>query len=264
MTKTPLYHTQDAQGVIEVYEEDGVRHLNFGSFAQQSATHLHNANQLHFAYTQTMMSVLLFQPLEQDDILLLGLGGGSIATYLFTHFPQCHIEAVEYRAAVAQIAYDYFALPRDERLNVVIDDAAHYTRERCAMQREFYRLIMLDLFDAQGISPTLFNETFLAQCHAMLKKDGILVVNLWHNKAQFEQVFAWLGRLFQAKLLFLPVEGMVNVIGFFFREDTPLYSRKVLQKRAVQLEKQYQLPFKCFLKAFITHNPHFIDNVTSA
>ncbi len=264
MTTTPIFQTQDALGTIEVYEKNGVRHLNFGSFAMQSAVERIHTNRLYFAYTQTMMGALLFQDMAEDDILLMGLGGGSVAKYFFDHFPQCRIEAIEYRQAVAQIAHDYFDLPYSPRLNIVIDDAAHYARERCVMQREFYRFIMLDLFDSEGISPSLFNETFLTQCQAMLKKDGILVVNLWNNKAQFEELFAWLGRLFQAKLLFLPVHGMVNMIGFFFHENTPIYSRKALQKRAVQLEKKYQLPFKRYLKEFIAYNPNFIDNVTSA
>jgi spermidine synthase len=264
MTKTPIYQTHDPLGQIEVYEENGVRHLNFGSFAMQSAVGLNHAKQLHFAYTQTMMGALLFQDIEDDDILLMGLGGGSLAKYFFDHFPLCRIEAIEYREVVAQIAYDYFDLPRDSRLNVVIDDAAHYARERCVMQREFYRLIMLDLFDAEGISPSLFNETFLTQCQSMLKKEGILVVNLWNNKVKIEPMLTWLGHLYQKKLLFLPVHGMVNTIGFFFHEDTPLYSRKALQKRAIQLEKRYQLPFKRYLKEFIAYNSHFIDNVTSA
>jgi spermidine synthase len=264
MITKPIYQTQDTLGQIEIYEENGVRHLNFGTFAMQSAVGLTHSNQLHFAYTQTMMGALLFHELANDDVLLMGLGGGSMAKYLFDRFPLCRIEAIEYREAVAQIAHDYFDLPRDPRLNVVIDDAAHYARERCVMQHEFYSLIMLDLFDSEGVSPSLLSETFLTQCKAMLKKDGIMVVNLWNNKTQFEQLFVWLCGLFQAKLLFLPVHGMVNTIGFFFREDTPLYSRKTLQKRAVQLEKKYQLPFKRYLKEFIAYNPNFIDNVTSA
>lgn len=62
-------------------------------------------------------------------------------------------------------------------------------------------------------------------------------MNLWNNNEQFTQLFSWLGSLFEAKLLFLPVHEMVNVIGLFFHEDTPIYSRKALQKRATQLEK---------------------------
>jgi spermidine synthase len=210
-----------------------------------------------------MMSCLLFNEIGNDDILIMGLGGGSLAKYMLQHFPDCRVEAIEYRAAVAEVAHDYFELPRDARLNVVIDDGARYVKERLNLQREFYSVIMLDAFDATGMAESLCNLQFFAACQEMLKKDGILVVDLWNTNEQFTQLFSWLGRLFKAKLVFLPVHGMVNVIGLFFHEDTPIYSRKALQKRAIQLEKTYRLPFKQFLKDLIAYNPNFIDYIIS-
>lgn len=263
MTSQLIFHIEDDNGSIEVKEADSVRSLYFGSFAQQSAMSLKNPDQLHLAYTKAMMSWLLFQEMGNDDVLLIGLGGGSLAKYLLKHFPDCRVEVVEYRKAVADVAHDYFGLPHDNRLNVVIDDGARYVREWSGLQREFYSLIMLDAFDSQGMAEALCNLEFFIACKSMLKKNGILVVDLWNTNEQFTQLFSWLGRLFEAKLLFLPVQGMVNVIGLFFHEDTPIYSRKVLQKRAVQLEKKYRLPFKQFLKDLIAYNPNFIDNVTS-
>ena len=263
MTSTLIFQTEDNDGVIDVSELNGVRSLHFGSFAQQSAMSLKTPDQLQLDYAKAMMSWLLFYEIGNDDILLMGLGGGSLAKYMLKQFPDCRVEAVEYRAKVAEVAHDYFDLPHDSRLNVVIDDGAHYVRERLNLQREFYSVIMLDAFDSQGMAESLCHLEFFATCKAMLKKDGILVVDLWNNNEQFTQLFSWLGSLFEAKLLFLPVHEMVNVIGLFFHEDTPIYSRKALQKRAVQLEKTYQLPFKKFLKDLIAYNPNFIDHVTS-
>lgn len=263
MTEQIIFHTQDQDGAIEVKEKDGVRSLYFSSFAQQSAMSLKNPDQLYLAYAKAMMSWLLFKEIEEDDILLIGLGGGSLAKYLLKHFPQCRIEVVEYREAVAQIAHNHFDLPHDNNLNIVIDDGARYVRERMNLQREFYSVIVLDAFDSQGMAEALCNPEFFATCQAMLKMNGILVADLWNTNEQFMKVFSWLGSLFQAKLLFLPVDGMVNIIGLFFHEDTPMYSKKELQKRANQLEKTYRLPFKQFLKDLISQNPNFIDNVIS-
>jgi spermidine synthase len=263
MTEQTIYQTEDKDGSIEVKDVDGIRSLYFGSFAQQSAMSLKNPDQLHLAYTKAMMSWLLFEEIGDSDILQIGLGGGSLAKYLLQHFPACRVEVVEYRAAVAEVAHDYFGLPREARLNVVIGDGARYVKERVNLQRELYSLIMLDAFDSKGMAEALCNPEFFAACKSMLKKDGILVVDLWNTNEQFTQLFSWIGSLFEAKLLFLPVHGMVNVIGLFFHEDTPIYSRKALQKRAVQLEKIYRLPFKQFLKDLIAYNPNFIDNVTS-
>ena len=264
MTLQMIHQTEDQDGIIEVSEENGIRSLHFGSFAQQSAMQLKNPDQLHLAYTKAMMSWLLFEEIKDDDVLLIGLGGGSLAKYLLQKFPDCRVETVEYRAAVAEIAHDYFDLPKQERLNMLIDDGARYVKERANLQHELYRIIMLDAFDSNGIAEALCNPEFFAACKKMLKKEGILVINLWNTTEQFTQLFSWLGRLFEAKLLFLPVHGMVNVIGLFFHENTPVYSRKALQKRAIQLEKTYRLPFKQFLKDLIAYNPNFIDYTISS
>ncbi len=261
MTTQLIYQIEDNDGIIEVKEENNLRSLHFNSAPFQSAMSLKNPNQLHLDYAKAMMSCLLFNEISNDDILLVGLGGGSLAKYLLQHFPNCRVEAVEYRAAVAEIAHDYFELPRDNRLNVVIDDGARYVKERLNLQREFYSVIMLDAYDATGMAESLCDPAFFASCQAMLKKDGILVIDLWNTTDQFKQLFLWLGNLFKAKLLFLPIHGMVNVIGLFFNEDTPMYSQKVLKKRAIQFEKLHGLPFKKFLKDVIAHNPNFIQNV---
>jgi hypothetical protein len=59
----------------------------------------------------------------------------------------------------------------------------------------------------------------------------------------------------------LPVEGTVNLIGLFFNKDFPIHSHKFLKKRAIQLEKKLNLPFKRFFNDLIRHNPNFIKNI---
>lgn len=262
MTQEIIFQIQDNDGIIEVKESETLRTLHFNSEPTQSAMSLNKPDELKLDYAKAMMSWLLFKEIGDDDILLMGLGGGSIAKYLLQNFPQCRVEAVEYRAAVAEIAHDYFALPRDNQLNVVIDCGAHYALERCELQTELYSVIILDAFDATGMAESLCNPEFFAACKKMLKKDGILVVDLWNTTEQFKQLFSWIGSLFEAKLLFLPVAGMVNVVGLFFHENTPIYSRRELQRRAIKLEKTYGLPFKQFFKDLIQTNPNFIDRVT--
>lgn len=263
MTQT-IYQTEDEYGSIEVKENNGVRTLHFGSEPTQSSMSLEHPDNLHLDYAKAMMSFLLFKDLGNEDLLLIGLGGGSQAKYLLQHFSQCRIEAVEYRHSVAEIAHDYFGLPREKRLNVVIDDGTLYAKERSQLQPEFYSVIMLDVFDSQGMAQEICNVEFFDDCQKMLKKDGVLLVNLWCvDTEQFKQLFVWIGSLFDSKLLFLPIQGMVNVIGLFFHENTPIYSRRELQRRAIKLEKTYNLPFKQFLKDLITYNPNFIDRVTS-
>lgn len=261
MTSNILFQTQDNDGVIQVKQSGDLRTLHFNSEPTQSAISLKNPNQLQLDYAKAMMSWLLFKDIEEDDLLLMGLGGGSLTKYILDYLPGCRVEAIEYRAEVAKIAHRYFELPHDPRLNIVIDDGARYVLERLSLQREFYDIIMLDAFDATGMAESLCNPNFFAACQILLKKNGVLVVNLWNTTEQFKQLFSWIGNLFDAKLLFLPVHGMVNVIGLFFHEDTPIYSQRELRKRATHLEKKLQLPFRQFLKDLIAFNPNFVDKV---
>ena len=261
MTSTLIFQTQDQNGGIDVRDADGIRSLHFNSDPQQSAMDLGRPDHLHLAYAQAMMSWLLFEDIKDEDVLLIGLGGGSIAKFLLQQVPMCRVEAVEYRPAVVEIAHGYFGLPDDHRLNVVIEDGARYVYERLGMLQGHYRIILLDAFDATGMAPALCCAEFFAACKHLLKKDGILVVDLWNTTDQFMQLISWIGSLFNAKLLFLPVNGMINVIGLFFHEATPLYSLKSLKKRAIVLEKKHHLPFKQFLKDLQQSNPNFINNV---
>ena len=264
MTATPIFQTHDLLGGIDVRDVDGIRSLHFNSEPLQSAMVLSQPDHLLLAYAQAMMSWRLFADVDDDDLLLIGLGGGSLAKYMLQQLPHCRIEAVEYRQAVVDIAHTYFDLPRDDRLNVVVDDGARYVSARIELQQAFYRVILLDAFDATGMAPTLCNPAFFAHCKQLLKTDGILVVDLWNSTEQFMQLISWIGGLFDAKVLFLPVENVINVIGLFFNKETPLYSLKALKKRAIALEKTHHLPFKQFLKALVDSNPHFIKNVITA
>ena len=59
---------------IEVSEERGVRYLHFGTEWVQCAMRLSRPHQLVLAYTQEMLSFLLFRPAPRN-VLMIGLGG---------------------------------------------------------------------------------------------------------------------------------------------------------------------------------------------
>ena len=124
-----INRTQDEYGTIEVIEEGGLCSLHFGSRPKQSSMFLHDPWRLALSYTRAMTAALLFNP-QPQRALLVGLGGGSLAKFLLHHFPDCQIDVVELRKEVVNLAYDYFQLPLDNRLNVVIGDASALNRFR--------------------------------------------------------------------------------------------------------------------------------------
>jgi spermidine synthase len=79
---------------LEVTEERGMRVLHLGSQAIQSAMRLSRPWDLELAYTRAMMGFLMFNSTPQD-VLMIGLGGGSLAKFIRRQRPQTHLTAVE-------------------------------------------------------------------------------------------------------------------------------------------------------------------------
>src|SRR5512142_1171150 len=114
---------------VEVSEEDGVRSLHLGGDAIQSSIRLDRPDELALDYTRAMMAFLLFQPLPRE-VLMIGLGGGSMARYIHQRLPQTRTTVVEINPKVLAAARSMFHFPADdERLNVVIADGADYVVE---------------------------------------------------------------------------------------------------------------------------------------
>jgi len=64
---------------IEIVEEGGVRVLQIGGNAIQSAMRLDAPDRIELDYVRAMMVFLLFRP-GPREVLMVGLGGGSMAS----------------------------------------------------------------------------------------------------------------------------------------------------------------------------------------
>lgn len=256
-----IYQSHDDDGVIEVVEQNGVRSLHFGSSARQSCLRVDDPENLELTYLRAMTSWMLFKEAPEQG-LLLGLGGGSLARHLLYHFPDCRLVAVEYRKDVVRVARSHFGLPLDKRLKVIMDDGGDYVRRRVETLGGYFSLLFVDIFDHDGMSPSLSNIAFFDACRALLKDDGMLVVNLWStDKELFATYRDWLNEVFQDRVLFLPVKTYDNVIGLAFNQGAPLYALKDLRRRAEALESVYRIEFSSFLKTLTKTNSRVINRV---
>ncbi len=252
-----IHESHDDEGIIEVIEsKDGVRSLHFGSYSRQSSIRLSDPHLLELEYVKTMTAWMLFKQSLTDDVLIVGLGGGSLTKHLLEHFPGCRLKAIEYRKSVVKVARSYFDLPLDPRLKIIIDDGGQYIRQRAETYPEHYSLLFIDAFDHEGLSPSIRNPAFFDACKALLKKDGILVVNLWGgtNNPEFQQVSQWIGDSFNWQTLFLPVQDRGNIIALAFNDYEPILNLQDLKNYAVALKQQYQIDFPYFLKELKKHN----------
>jgi len=258
-----IHQSHDDDGILEVVERSGIRSLHFGSPPRQSSMRITDPYRLELDYARAMTSWLLFKDTLAEKALLVGLGGGSLAKHLLYHFSDCHLDVVEYRQSVVKVARSYFGLPFDQRLKIIIGDGAHVLHNRVTSHAQHYGLILIDAFDHEGMAPSICNENFFNICKTLLKPDGLLLVNLWGgmNNKSFQEYALWLNRLFDWRMLCLPVRGKGNIIAIGFNDAAPEYAMQNLKIKAIALEQRYQIEFPLFLKDLSKHNGAIIHHV---
>src|SRR5262249_17437950 len=111
-------------GSVYLTERFGVRSLHIDSDTIQSSMRLARPNDLELAYTRTMMAFLLFVERPQR-VLMVGLGGGSLAKFIYYRMPEARVEVVEISPQVVAVARSHFRVPPDDaRFSVRTGDGA--------------------------------------------------------------------------------------------------------------------------------------------
>lgn len=250
MPKWRLRKPAEDAKTVYVSEKFGVRSLHIGSDTVQSAMRIARPWDLELAYTRSMMACLLFRE-DPRDVLMVGLGGGSVAKYVHHHLPQARVRVLELDPQVVAIARQCFLVPPDDhRFEVIVGDGAEYmARTDIAAD-----LIMVDGYDAESHVEELATREFYGHCRERLVPGGMLVVNLWGGDRQFNEVLKRIEAAFPAGNLCLPARKPGNVIAFGFRDPPGPLRWTDLQRRASAIEACYGLEFPLFVDGLRTMN----------
>ena len=239
-------------GRVEVSEKDGVRRMHFGTETVQSAMRVDDPYGLEVGYTRSMMAFLLFHP-EPKQLLMVGLGGGSTAKWVYRNLPASRTRVVELNPEVIQIAHSYFHVPTDdERLRVILGDGSDYVQRHA----QTYDAILVDGYDEFSLAAALSTPMFYANCRAALKPQGVLVVNLWGSDPRFLEFVEMISKQFDGLTLSLPAEQRGNIIVFAFERSLNMPKWEDLRDKARRLEAQYGLEFVRFVEGLRKLNLH--------
>ncbi len=241
-----VYRSETSETIVEVVETDTTRAMHFGTPARQSCMWLHDPLQLQLPYTRAMMSFLLLLPDVPRRVLMLGLGGGSIAKFLLHRFPQCEVHAVERSSEVIAVARRYFALPDSERLQVHTACAEDFVALRAIAGQ--YDTLLVDTFDAAGAAHCMGQQAFIDQCKTALNEHGVLAINLWRGRATgYRDTLAAMARAFAKTPFQLPVPKRGNMIALVSRNPGSCKPER-LDARARGYEQRLQLDFTGYLR----------------
>lgn len=237
---------------VEVSEEDGVRSLHLGGDAIQSSIRLDRPDELALDYTRAMMAFLLFQP-QPREVLMIGLGGGSMARYIHQRMAGTRTTVVEINAKVLAAARSMFHFPPDDaRLKVEIADGADYVREH----PESADVLLVDGFDDGKQPAALCAQAFYDAAYAALRPGGVMAVNFMAGERKLDVYLQRVEKSFDERMVCLKAADRVNLIVFAFKRYPGELAWAELKRRARQLQQEHDLPLADFVAGLKELNAH--------
>lgn len=168
----------------------------------QTCLDLEKPDELVFSYTKMSFAGLLLKP-DPENILVAGLGGGTIPIVLSQLFPDASIDVVEIDQAVVNVAEEYFYYADTDNMKTTVRDARVFVK-RAIIQEKKYDYIVLDAFTGDYIPEHLLTREFLEEVKQIMSPNAVLVANTFstsvfydHESVTYQRVF---GEFFNFKL----------------------------------------------------------------
>ncbi|MDX1490175.1 MAG: fused MFS/spermidine synthase [Pseudohongiellaceae bacterium] len=168
----------------------------------QTCINTRDEKEMLFHYTRMSMAGLLLNP-DPKNILIVGLGGGTVPKALNELYPEAQIDVLEIDQAVVNVARDYFNFVESDKMRVDVVDGRVFIK-RAGIQGKKYDFIMLDAFTGEYIPEHMLTQEFLEEVKAIMTPDAVLVANTFttsnlyaHESETYKAVF---GEFFNFKL----------------------------------------------------------------
>ena len=199
----------------------------------ESVTNLRDPDDLPVTYTQFMTLPVVY-PAELKSILMIGLGGGSISTYLGRAMPQVQIDTVEIDPGVITAARNYFGIKDSDRVKYFDADGRVYLNR----SKKKYDLILVDAFHGGFVPFHLLTKEFYQLLKNRLNPSGAAAFNVHDGTKLYASTVRTLGEVFKRVDLYPSGEGEVITVA----TDAEL-SPEDLSQRAEAMQEQYKFRY---------------------
>ncbi|SDJ11456.1 Spermidine synthase [Ferrimonas sediminum] len=171
-----LFDGRDDWGQVQVIEQGSQRLLCFGPSDEQSRIITKQPWVLQHEYTRAMLLGLLF--VQPKRALVLGVGGGCLISALVHAVKGIKITGVELRPLVTEMARTHFRMPQSKRIDIVHQEAGAFL---AAGEHKKVDLLFADLYGADAVDDVQLQPRFIDDAAALLKEQGMLVLNCWEE-----------------------------------------------------------------------------------
>lgn len=167
-----LFEADSVYHHIIVAEDAMARYLRFDrSF--QSGMYLEDPFDSPFLYAAYAHLSLIFRP-QPKNVLVIGLGGGSIPKRLWRDYPGMTIDVAELDPMVVEVAKRFFDVREEPRLRITAQDGRIFLRTT----RLRFDMIIVDAYFAESIPFHLTTREFVELAKSRLAPGGVIVSNI--------------------------------------------------------------------------------------
>jgi len=198
-----------------------------------------------------MMAFLLFQPLPRE-VIMIGLGGGSMARYIHQRMPGTRTTVVEINAKVLAAARSMFHFPADDaRLKVEIACGADYL----AGHAESADVLLVDGFDDGKQPAVLCTQAFYDAACAALRPGGVMAVNFMAQEKKLDAYLQRIEKSFDGHVAASP-RPTGSISSPLLQAPSAAACLGGAEQARAAVENNHELPFEEFIAGLKKMNPH--------
>lgn len=108
-----------------------------------------------------------------NQILILGVAGGTIIHILSKKFPKAVLTGVDIDAVMIEMGKKYFGLEEMRNLSFVCADARSYVGKT----KKKFDLVVVDIYIARDLPDFLLDQVFLKNIRSILAPRGYVLIN---------------------------------------------------------------------------------------
>ncbi len=238
--QTVIYEKPSRYNTIIVTEDhSGLRTLLFErGGTRQSVVKPGDPDHLELPYARVALAGLALCG-EPRRILVVGLGGATLPTFLHRHYPSAAIDVAEIDPDVVDVAKRFFGFREDERMRAHVGDGRGFIEN---VRQPFYDVIFLDAYGAHNVPEHLTTQEFLQAVRRALLPSGVVVGNVWGPSSN--RLYDSMVRTYQEafdELFILDVPGDVNNILLALpRKQRLSRSELALAARKISTARQFR------------------------
>jgi spermidine synthase len=225
-----------------------MKFVRFGTGYTESTSNTKDDSELPVFYTRVMLVGLLYAD-SPRNILMIGLGGGTVTNYLHKFLDNdAYVRAVELDKGVIAAAKKYFHTGEFTNYKIIENDGRLYLHDT----NQIHDIIMIDAFRGGYIPFHLLTKEFYALANTRLSRGGCLVMNLHSDTELFASSLATMKQVFENVETF---EAQGNVIAIAYQGKKK--NDKYLRAKSAYLQKKYHFNYDLEKIYFLKYNENY-------